>query len=163
MRSAIVGYIVIVFMLLGLISYPSASFSQLVSHSFEQVDSLQITRKKPIVVFIHTRWCKYCWVMRDITLKDGRIIDLLNKNYYFVEFDAEDKRPIIFNKRRFNYQPTGSNTGLHQLASALGEIDGLVSFPVLCLLNADYEIIFQYNQYLCPKELIPILEQLKCL
>lgn len=159
-RKATIAYAIVAF-LLGLMVISHTSFAQqLNTYTFEQVDSLQAVEKRPVLVFMHTRWCKYCGLLRHTTLKNSHIIELLNSKYYYIEFDAEDKRAIIFNKQQFVYRPTGLNTGLHQLATVLGDINGMVSFPALCFLNTDYEIVFQYNQYLNSQELLAILEKL---
>ncbi len=146
---------------LGFFLSTQTSFSQLKSYSFEEIDHLQKIEKKPIVIFIHTSWCKYCGLMRNTTLKNKHVVKLLNKNYYFVDFDAEDTRAISFHNNTFTYKPTGNNTGIHQLATVLGTVNGSISYPVLCILNSDYEIIFQHNQYLSPKDMLHILERLK--
>lgn len=158
--KAIIAYAVVAFVL-GLITFPYTSFAQqLNTYTFEQVDSLQAVEKRPVLVFMHTRWCKYCGLLRHTTLKNSSIVELLNNKYYYIEFDAEEKRSVLFNKRQFVYRPTGLNTGLHQLATVLGDVNGMVSFPALCFLNTDYEIVFQYSQYLNSKELLSIITKL---
>jgi thioredoxin-related protein len=97
--------------------------------------------------------------MRNTTLKNSRVIELLNKNHYFVDFDAEHERTISFRNHTFKYQPTGDNTGVHQLATALGTVNGNLSYPTLCFLSSNYEIVFQYGQYLNPTDFLKILEQ----
>lgn len=145
----------------GFVLSSQTSFAQLKSHSFEQIDSLQKVEEKPIAVFIHTSWCKYCGLMRNTTLRNKHVIELLNQNYYFIDFDAEDKRAISFRNHSFTYKPTGNNTGVHQLATLLGTVNGSISYPVFCILNTNYEIVFQYNQYLSPQDMQHILAQLK--
>ena len=150
-------YFLIVFVITAIL-HSKAAFSQVRSYRFEQIDSLQKVEKKPVIVFIHTTWCRYCAAMKHSSFKDIRIIELLNKNYYFIDFDAESKKTILFNNTLFNYKPTGDNTGINQLAIALGTIDGTLSYPTLCILNSDYEITNQFKQYLKPTELLTILK-----
>lgn len=147
-------------MLTAVIFLPLLAFSQLQSYSFAQLDSLQKTEKKNIVVFIHTDWCKYCQSMKNTTFKDKKVIQLLNENFWFADLNAEEKQDIIFNGHTFKYKPTGNNTGIHELAEQLGAINGKVSYPALCILNADYEIIFQYDQFLSSADLLKVLNEI---
>lgn len=136
-------------------------FAQLHSVSLEQIDSLQSIEKRKTIVFIQTDWCQFCHAMKSTTFKNEAIIKELNTAFYFVEFNAEEKRKIVFNKTTFQFKPTGNNSGTHELAIALGTINKQLNFPVLCVLNSENEIIFQHSGYLKPKEFKLILEKLK--
>lgn len=138
-----------------------SGFAQLHSVSFEQIDSLQNNKKRKTIVFIQTDWCQFCHAMKNTTFKNKEIITQLNSNFYFINFNAEEKRTVIFNKTIFQFKPTGNNSGTHELAVALGTVNKQLNFPVLCILNSENEIIFQHSGYLKPKELKLILEKLK--
>ncbi|MFH6997805.1 thioredoxin family protein [Flavobacterium sp. FlaQc-57] len=139
----------------------STGFCQLKSRTFEQVDSLQQIQKRKIIIFIHTDWCQFCQRMKTTTFKNQEIINKLNSDFYFVDFNAEEKRNVIFNNQVFKYQPTGSNVGVHELALQLGTIKNQIVYPVLCVLNEKNEIILQYNNYLGPKDFNLLLEKLE--
>jgi thioredoxin-related protein len=143
------------------ISAPQFSFSQVNSVGFEQIDSLQKCEKRPVLIFLHTSWCTYCVAMKNTTLADAGVVKLLNQKFYFVTMDIEEKRDISFHGHIFRYKPTGTNTGVHQLAEQLGTINGQLAYPALCFLNADYEITYQREGYVRPKELLAVLEKLK--
>ena len=138
-----------------------AGYAQLHSIAFEQIDSLQNVEKRKTIVFIQTDWCQFCHAMKNTTFKNEGIISQLNTNFYFVDFNAEEKRTIVYNKTTFSFKPTGNTSGTHELAIALGTIDKQLNFPVLCVLNSENEIIFQHSGYLNPKEFKLILEKLK--
>lgn len=63
--------------------------AQLIIRTFEEVDTLSV--KKPVIIFLHTDWCKYCRVMEETTFKNKEVIEKLNSDYYFVSFDAESR------------------------------------------------------------------------
>jgi thioredoxin-related protein len=128
--------------------------------TFHQLDSLQKSEQKPVLVFIHTSWCKYCKAMEHTTFQDQKLKELLNKSFYFIELNAEEKREIIVKGQTFRYRPNGTGAGQHELAQELGMIDGKISFPTLSFLNADYEIIYQQPGFLTAKELMEILKVL---
>lgn len=149
------------FILLLLLWAIPSSFAQLKTHSFEEVEQLSKENPKPIVVFTHTNWCKYCKIMKNSTFKNPTIIKVLNEHYYFVPFDAETKSDIIFNNHRFQFKPTGTNTGIHELATALATIDNHVAYPSLTILESDNSILFQQTSFISAKALMTILDKLK--
>lgn len=135
-------------------------FAQLKTYSFEEVEMRIKVNPKPVVVFIHTSWCKYCQMMKNSTFKNKDVIGILNKDFYFVPFDAECKEDITFNKHTFKFKPTGANTGLHELASELGTIDGQVVYPTITVLDADYSILLQTSSFKNSKEILQILKKI---
>jgi thioredoxin-related protein len=136
---------------------PLSAFSQLKSYSFTELDSLQKTEKRNIIIFIHTDWCRYCQAMKNTTFKNEKMIKLLNEKFWFGDLNAEEKQDITFNGNTFKYKPTGNNTGIHELAEQLGIIEGKIAYPVLCILNSNYEIIFQCNEFLSSDGLLKVL------
>ncbi len=138
-----------------------SGFAQLHSVSFEQIDSLQNVEKRKTIIFIQTEWCQFCHAMKNTTFKNEAIINQLNDAFYFIDFNAEEKRTVVFNKTSFQFKPTGNTSGTHELAIALGTIDKQLNFPVLCVLNSENEIIFMHSGYLNPKEFKLILAKLK--
>ncbi|SHG56116.1 thioredoxin family protein [Flavobacterium defluvii] len=139
----------------------STAFCQLQSRTFEEIDSLQQIQRRKIIVFIHTNWCQFCQRMKTTTFKNQEIIEKLNSNFYFIDFNAEEKRDITFHNQTFKYKPSGSNVGVHELALQLGTINNQIVYPVLCVLNEQNEIIFQYSNYLSPKDFKVLLENLE--
>lgn len=136
-------------------------WSQMKTYSFEQIDSLQKIEKRNVVVFIHTDWCKYCQTMQNTTFKNDSIIYKLNTQFYFIDLNAEQKENIVFNGRTFKYKPTGTNTGIHELAEQLATVDNQEAYPTLCFLNSNKEIIFQYYQFINSTDLSTLLTRLK--
>lgn len=136
-----------------------SGFAQLKTHTFEEAEQLSKENPKPIIVFIHTNWCKYCKLMENSTFKNPEIISILNDSFYFVALDAETKTDIIFENHTFKFQPTGQNTGIHELATALATLNNQLSYPTITILDKKNTILFQKQSYLKAKELISILEK----
>ncbi len=149
---------IILFMVGTLLS--QLSFSQIKTIHFEQLDSLLKAEKKPVVVFLHTSWCKYCSTMKNTTFLNEEVVKLLNQKFYFVSLNIEEKSNIFFRGHTFRYKPTGTTTGVHELAEQLGSVNGELAYPTTCFLNADCEIIYRREGYIQPKELLNILESL---
>lgn len=138
-----------------------SGFAQLKTYSFEEVEKLSQENPKPIVIFIHTSWCKYCKMMEHSTFKNPEIITVLNDDFYFISLDAENKKEIVFNNHAFKFIPKGQNTGIHELATTLATIDGELVYPTITILAPDFSILFQKHSFLNAKGLIPILEKMK--
>ena len=131
----------------------------LVQYQFSEVDSLMLEEERPIAVFLHATWCKYCRNMEQTTFQNKEVIQVLNEKYYFISFDGEHKESVLFRNRWFKYIPNGRNTGTHELAIALATIDRSLVYPSFVVLNSDYEIIFQYGAFLESVAMKKILEE----
>lgn len=132
---------------------------QLNTHKCSQLDSLMKVEERPILIFIETDWCKYCHAMKAKSFANDSVKSVLNEKFWFATLDAETKENISFRNDIFSFKPQGNNTGTHELAIALGTVDGKLTFPTLCILNSDYEITFQYAGYLTGTELFEILKR----
>ncbi|NNE14548.1 MAG: thioredoxin family protein [Saprospiraceae bacterium] len=126
---------------------------------FKDLDSLLIEEPKPIAIFIHTDWCKYCKNMAQTTFKNQAVINTLNENFYFISFNGESKDDIEFNNQTYKYQPSGRSSGIHKLAIEIGMVDGEVSYPTFVVLDPNYEILFQYNAFLSGLEMLDVLNR----
>ena len=135
-------------------------FAQLKSYQFEEIENLQKQVVKPVFVFTYTNWCTYCAAMKIKVFNDSKVVELLNKHFYFIWLNAEEERKIIFNKQQFNYKPSGIKTGTHQLAAELATIDEELTFPSFCILNPANEIIYQKRDFTSAKELAIILSKI---
>ncbi len=134
--------------------------AQLNRYRFENIDSLQRVAPRPVFVFIHTDWCRYCAQMEATTLKERKVVEELNSKVYFVSLDAESKETISFYGATFKYRPTGNGTGSNELATMLGTLNGQMALPGICILNQKGEIAFQYGGALSAKELKRVLHAL---
>ena len=140
------------------IAVPYFASAQIKTYSFELLDSLQQSEKKKIIVFLNTDWCTYCQTMKNTTFKNEKLATTLNKDFYFIDFNAEEKKDVAFRGTIFKYK---ASLGVHQLAEQLGTVDGKVAYPTICFLNENFEIVYQHNQALTAKEFLKLLVTLK--
>lgn len=96
---------------------------------------------KKIMVDLYTDWCGWCKVMDKKTFSDPAVIKMVNKDFYAVKFNAEQKESIMYNGTEFNFvQTKGSKRGgVHMLAYSL--TNGQLSYPTLVYLNEKMERI----------------------
>ena len=128
------------------------------SLTFEQLDSLQAIEKRPVLIFIHTSWCRYCQAMKHTTFQNQDVMNWLDSAFYRVSLDAETLSDITVREKTFRYQPTGNGVGQHELAQQLGAIEGILTYPTLCFLNTSYEIIYQQAGFLSASQLLSLLQ-----
>jgi thioredoxin-related protein len=133
--------------------------AQIESVRFEQLDSLQAAAQRPVVVFMHTTWCKFCDLMKNTTFRNKDVVKELNTNFYFISFDAEEKSDVEFLGQVFKYSPKGVNTGVHQLAEHFAATGGNAAYPALYFLTADYKVAFQLQGYIGPKDFLEVLNK----
>ncbi|MFC4816483.1 thioredoxin family protein [Flavobacterium sp. GCM10023249] len=136
-------------------------FGQIKTHTFQEVETLNKTTPKPTLVFIHTSWCKYCKMMENSTFKNPEVMQLLNDSFYFVSLNAEEKADITFLNRTFQFKPSGTTTGVHELATELATINNEIVYPTIAILGTDYSLLFQKHSFTNAKELLAILQKLK--
>lgn len=140
----------------GKLSTPGATLKH---YEFSEIENLLEIEQRPVAVFFHTQWCNYCANMEQTTLQKESVVKLLNEKYYFISFDAEGKEDVRFRNHLFQYQPSGRNTGTHELALTLAKVDGELSYPTFIILNPINEIVFQHNAFLSDRALSRILEE----
>ena len=77
----------------------------------------------------------------------------MNQNFWFIDFNAEEKRSITFNGQTFKFRPTGINTGIHEFTEQFAILNDQVTYPSIYILNPNHEIIFHCNQFLSANDL----------
>lgn len=143
--------------IIALILINSPLFAQeelLKIYSFEEAFTLQKKETRPIVVFFHTTWCKYCFAMKKNTFTDKEVIASLNNNYYFVSFNAESKQPITIDDYTFE-----NISGVHQITKALATKNNTISYPTTVILNPKKTIDEQIDSFLSAKHLKKLLNK----
>jgi len=144
----------------AVVLFPSALKAQIKTYKFEEIDSLYLTQKKPLVIFLYTEWCNICLAMENTTFQDEEIAELLNSEFYFVRLNAEEKKTIDFRDQSFNFNPNGTNIGIHELAYQLGNFNGEMIFPTITVLNTDNEIVLHENSFIKSSHLHQLLLRL---
>jgi thioredoxin-related protein len=123
-------------------------------YSWEQAVELNKTKPKKFMVDVYTDWCGWCKVMDRTTFPNDTIATYLNKYFYCVKLNAEQRDSIRFNNYTFKYLDQGRN-GVHELAYSL--VDGQLSYPTIVYLSERFERIVISPGYKKPAQLLPEL------
>lgn len=109
---------------------------------------------KNIFIDFYTHWCGWCKVMDKQTFTDPNVIKYMNKYFYPVKFNAEQKEPITFMGKEYNFVAEGRN-GYHQLAAEI--MQGKLSYPTFVFLTPDFKIITPISGFVKPEDFEPIV------
>ncbi len=102
-------------------------------------------KPKKIFVDIYTDWCGWCKKMDKETFEHATIAPYLNKHFYPVKLNAEQREDIKFGGHIFKFVAQGAR-GYHELAASL--LDGKMSYPTVIFLNEDVQMLQRIPGYL---------------
>lgn len=114
-------------------------------------EAFALTKKEPrkIMIDVYTDWCSWCKVMDSKTFSNQVIADYLNKNFYPVKFNAEQKANIDLNGKTYKFVDSGSR-GYHELAAEL--LNGNLGYPSTVFLDEQTKMIQPVQGYIKAKE-----------
>ena len=127
-------------------------------YSWQEAAEMQKTAPRKLLVDVYTDWCGWCKVMDKLTFTNDTIADYLNKYFYCVKFNAEQRDSIRFDGKSFGYisaEQGGGRNGIHTLAYAL--LDGNMGYPSIVYLTEKYERVVVSSGYKKPNQLLPEL------
>ncbi|HZH67867.1 MAG TPA: DUF255 domain-containing protein [Chitinophagales bacterium] len=127
--------------------------------TFEEAVHKAQTDPNPKNIFIdfYTDWCGWCKVMDRKTFADGNVIELMNKYFYPVKFDAEGKETVEFMGKEYGFVASGRN-GYHQLAAEI--MQGKLSYPTFVFLTPEFQIITPIAGFVPAEDFEPIVNYL---
>ena len=126
--------------------------------SFEEAYELNKTTPKIWLVDVSTSWCGWCKRMDATTFSDPLIIDYVNKNYYAVALDGEEKKDIVLDTTTFKFVESGRR-GYHELPAKL--MGGKMSYPTIVFLNPQVQVYQALPGYKSKTDFLPIIQYIK--
>lgn len=124
-------------------------------HSVNDLERLLTESPRPIFIDAYTDWCGWCKKLDSDTFSNPVIAKYLNDNFYPVKFDAESKEPVNFLGREFVNDGRSGRT--HNLAVALLQIEGRISYPTVVFLNENGELLAPVPGYKGAKDFEPLI------
>jgi thioredoxin-related protein len=117
--------------------------------SIEEAYAKMQKEPRKIMIDLYTDWCGWCKVMERETFKNKAVVEYVNKTYYAVKLDAEQKGTITLGDKKFEYLEQGGR-GINQIALAL--TNNQPSYPTTVFLDDRFTMIQPLAGYLKPKE-----------
>jgi thioredoxin-related protein len=113
---------------------------------------------KPIFMEVYTDWYEPCKLLDNNTFKDPTVIDVINRNYYPVKFNAEGNSKVTYKGVTYdnpNYDPNrkGRNSG-HEFIKFL-QVGG---YPSMYILDKNGNVIQSIVGYKTHEELLKIIK-----
>lgn len=109
-------------------------------------DAFALAKKEPrkIIIDVYTDWCSWCKVMDSKTFSNQVIADYMNKNFYAVKFNGEQKADVNLNGKTYKYVTSGTR-GYNQLAAEL--LNGQLGYPSVVFLDEQTNMIMPIQGY----------------
>jgi thioredoxin-related protein len=120
-------------------------------------EAMTLTQKQPrkIVIDVYTGWCKWCKVMDTATFHNPVVAGYLNKKFYPVKFNAEQKEDVVFQGKTYKFVPDGGR-GYNELAATL--LNGNMGYPSIVFLDEKGQMIQPMQGYIKAKQFDQILK-----
>ncbi len=135
----------------GLLSYAQVNWQ-----TWDEAAALQNEQSKKILVFFYTQGCKSCAVMEREALNHPVISSLINKKYYAVKIDAEQKQPITAFGRTFIN--TGLQNGQRQSLHDFTKYMNISATPALVFMDEKMEPVTNLQGEFTAGEIEPYLQ-----
>ena len=146
-------------LLLLFICIPIIGFTQGVANGIDwlelhEAERLASNSDKNMLLFFYRENCEYCEKMKNQTLSDPSVVQLINDYFFPVMLDGKSKDPIMYNNKEYlNDKPNVQDDPyFHNLYKELVDMkDGNYYWPTIVIINGSHEKIIQ-GQGFWPKE-----------
>ncbi len=124
-------------------------------YTIEEAYALSKKEPRKILVDVYTDWCGWCKVMDRNTYSNEVIADYINKTFYAVKFNAEQKGDVLLNGKTYKLVQNG-NRSYNQFAYEL--LKGQLGYPSTVFLDEQANVIEPVQGYIKPVEFDQILK-----
>ncbi len=143
-----------------LILFPIILFSQESQNSsinwltLSNAEMLAKKSKKNMLLFFYRENCDFCEKMKNQTLTDPEVINLINDNFFPVILDGKSKKPIIYNGIEYTNEKSKPEDPpyFHDLFKELVDLrNDNYYWPTIVIVNGEHKKIIQGSGF-WPKE-----------
>lgn len=117
--------------------------------SMEEAQAAAEKEPRKLIIDVYTDWCGWCKRMDKTTFSHPVVAEYVNKNFYAVKFNAEQKDSLQFKGKTFKYIGQGRR-GYNELAALL--LNGKMSYPSIVYLDESLNMIQPIPGYMDAKQ-----------
>lgn len=129
----------------------------LVWNSIDDLEKIAAKGDKKVMIDMYTSWCGWCKVMDKKTFTDPEVIRYLNDNFHVIKFNAEQKQPVNFQGKTYEWVNAGRK-GVNMLAHEM--LNGRLGYPSMVYLDENLNKIKVSPGYKTPDKLLAELKGL---
>ena len=107
-------------------------------YSFTEAVELNKAEPRMMVVDVFTDWCGWCKRMDANTFSDPVVAEYMNKHFYPVKLDGEEKKDITIGEHTYKFVDNGRR-GYHELSAAI--LQGRMSYPSIAYLDSKLQVV----------------------
>ncbi|MCY7351595.1 MAG: DUF255 domain-containing protein, partial [Cytophagaceae bacterium] len=100
--------------------------------SIEEAFAKNKKAPRKLLIDVYTDWCGWCKVMDKNTFREAKVAEYINRKFYAVKLNAEQRAPIKLGEQNFVFVAQGQK-GYHQLAASL--MNNQMSYPTTVFLD----------------------------
>lgn len=128
-----------------------------------QLDALMANSPKKVMFIFYRPGCPYCKKMKDETLRDPRVINAINENFYAVLFDGRSKAPAnVLGQTFINPKQDPSIKSNHELHKSLVDpYKGNIYWPTTVFVDENYQKLRSYPGFQPENQLLRTLQNMK--
>jgi len=130
----------------------------LVWNSIDDLEKIAAKGDKKVMIDMYTSWCGWCKVMDKKTFTDPDVIAYLNDNFHLVKFNAEQKQPVMYQGKKYEWINAGRK-GVNMLAHEM--LNGRLGYPSMVYLDENLNKIRVSPGYKKPDQLLAELRGLE--
>lgn len=116
--------------------------------TIEEAYKRWLKEPRKIVIDVYTGWCGWCKVMDKNTFTNEAVGEFVNRTYYPVKFNAEQREDVVLGDKKFRFIAQGEG-GVHELAVFL--LNNQLGYPTTVFLDERMQIIQPVSGYLDPQ------------
>lgn len=112
---------------------------------------------KLIFIDFYTDWCGWCKKLDKDTYVNPEVIEIMDRYFYAVKFDAEQEEPVEFGGQTYAFKgKNGRGTNEFALNMATRP-NGGIGYPTITILDAKGNKIAVEAGYKNPAQMVPML------
>jgi len=102
--------------------------------TFEEAEQKMKEQPKKVLIDVYTDWCGWCKVLDKKTYSNPQLIEYVNKNFYAIKFNAEQKEPVQFLGKKWEFVAAQKSNAL-----AVNLMGGRMSYPTTVFMEEGFK------------------------